>query len=115
MALQGSKLRLHARIYSYRINLNFPQAITLDIMANTPRSAFSIPQINMIYWFLKANGVSRIPSAKTLRSQNAILHSMCGVRTLEYDGAFGHRYFINSLADTICQVRSSKLLGMCVI
>jgi hypothetical protein len=89
--------------------------MTLDTITNIPRSAFSRQQIEMMFWFLKANAVSRIPSAKTLRSQNAVLHSMCGVRTLEYDGAFGHRYFINSLADTIRQVRPSILLGMCVI
>lgn len=89
--------------------------MTLDIIANIPRSAFSRQQIEMMFWFSKANGVSRIPSARTLRGQNAVLHSMCGVRTLEYNGALGHRYFINSLADTIRQVRSSLLLGICVI
>jgi hypothetical protein len=88
--------------------------MTLDTIANILRSAFSTKQIEMIFWFLKANGVSRIPSAKTLRSQNAVLHSMCAIRTLEYNGAFGHRYFINSLADTIRQVQSSLLL-VCVI
>ena len=80
------------------------QAVTLDIVANIPRSAFSMQQIQLMFWFLKANGAPRIPPAKTLRSQNAALHSMCGIRTLEYDGAFGHKFFINSLADTICQV-----------
>jgi hypothetical protein len=104
---------LHVHVYGYQITSL--QAMTLDIIANIPRSAFSRQQIEMMFWFSKANGVPRIPSAKTLRSQNAVLHSMCGVRTLEYDGAFGHRYFINSLADTICQVRSSPLLGICVI
>ena len=103
LALQGGKLFLHVHVYSQRITS--PQAMTLDTMANIPRSAFSRQQIQMIFWFLKANGVSRIPSANTLYKQNAVLHSMCGVRTLEYDGAFGHKYFINSLADIICQVR----------
>ncbi|KAF8260388.1 hypothetical protein EI94DRAFT_1773711 [Lactarius quietus] len=79
------------------------QAATLDIIANIPRSAFSTQQIQMMFWFLKFNGVSWIPSAKTLRNQNTALHSMCGIHTLEYDGAFGHKFFINSLADIICQ------------
>ena len=102
LALQGSKLCLHTHIYSYQITS--PQGITLDIIANTPRSALSGQQIKMMFWFLKANGVSQIPSAKTLHNQNAVLHSICGVRTLEYNGVFGHKYFVNSLADTICQV-----------
>ncbi|KAH9044117.1 hypothetical protein EDB83DRAFT_2507524 [Lactarius deliciosus] len=71
-------------------------ATTLDIVANIPRSSFSTQQINTMFWFLKANGVSRVP-------QNAALHNMCGIRTLEYDGVFGHKYFVNSLADIICQ------------
>ncbi|KAH9071129.1 hypothetical protein EDB83DRAFT_2221412 [Lactarius deliciosus] len=78
-------------------------ATTLDIVANIPRSSFSTQQINTMFWFLKANGVSRVPCVRTLRSQNAALHNMCGIRTLEYDGVFGHKYFVNSLADIICQ------------
>ncbi|KAH9007410.1 hypothetical protein EDB83DRAFT_2236503, partial [Lactarius deliciosus] len=70
---------------------------------NIPRSSFSTQQINTMFWFLKANGVSRVPCVRTLRSQNAALHNMCGIRTLEYDGVFGHKYFVNSLADIICQ------------
>jgi hypothetical protein len=66
------------------------------------RSVFSRQQIEMMFWSLKANAVSRVPSAKTLRSQNAVLHSMCGVPTLEYDDSFGDTYFINSLADARC-------------
>jgi hypothetical protein len=50
---------------------------------NLPRSAFSTPQIQTMFWFLKSKGVSQIPSAKTLRNQNTALHSMCGIRTLE--------------------------------
>ncbi|KAH9159959.1 hypothetical protein EDB89DRAFT_1915359 [Lactarius sanguifluus] len=60
-------------------------ATTLDIVANIPRSSFSTQQINTMFWFLKANGVSRVPYVGTLRSQNAALHNMCGIRTLEYD------------------------------
>ncbi|KAH8983089.1 hypothetical protein EDB86DRAFT_3066391 [Lactarius hatsudake] len=78
-------------------------ATTLDIVANLPRSSFSMQQINTMFWFLKANGVSRVPCVRTLHSQNAALHNMCGIHTLEYDGVFGHKYFVNSLADIICQ------------
>ncbi|KAH8982323.1 hypothetical protein EDB86DRAFT_2834406 [Lactarius hatsudake] len=62
-------------------------ATTLDIVVNLPCSSFSTQQINTMFWFLKANGVSRVP-------QNAALHNMCGIRTLEYDGVFGHKYFV---------------------
>lgn len=101
---------VHIHVYGYQITS--PQAFTLDAIANIPRSGFSRQQMEIIFWFLKANGVSRIPSVRTLRSQNAVLHSMCGIRTLEYKGAFGHLYFINSLADIIRQVQSSLLFGM---
>jgi hypothetical protein len=90
------------------------QAVTLDIVANIPRSAFSTQQIQMMFWFLKSNGVSWILSAKTLHNQNAALHGMCGICTLEYSGVFGHKYFINSLVDIICQVMISHLLSQLV-
>ena len=80
------------------------QAVTLDIIANILCSAFSNQQIHMIFWFLKSNGVSQILLAKMLHNQNVALHSMCGIHTLEYSGAFGHRFFINSLMDIIHQV-----------
>jgi hypothetical protein len=41
-----------------------------------------------------------------------MLHSMSGIRTIEYFGAFGHRYYINSLSDIIRQVIRSSLLNI---
>ncbi|KAI0258168.1 hypothetical protein BC834DRAFT_836247, partial [Gloeopeniophorella convolvens] len=52
---------------------------------------------------LKANGASQVPSARTIHDHNAALHDMCGIRTVQYDGALGHKFFVNSLADIISQ------------
>lgn len=71
---------------------------------NLPRSIFSMRQIDVMRWLLKVNSTSQVPTAKTIRSHNAALHNMCGVRTLSYTGAFGNTFFVNSLADIISQV-----------
>lgn len=60
-------------------------------------------------WLLKVNGVPQVPSAKTIHAHNATLHNMCGIRTLQYRGAFGTPFFVNSLADIISQVRALSL------
>ena len=89
------------------------QAVTLDIIANILCSAFSNQQIHMIFWFLKSNGVSQILSAKMLHNQNVALHSMCGIHTLEYSGAFGHRFFITHLWISYTRYGSQYSFGLC--
>jgi hypothetical protein len=94
------------------------QAVTLDLVMNLPRSTFSIRQIDVMRWLLKANGASHVPSSKTIRAHNNALHNMCGVRTLQYTGAFGNTFFVNSLADLIAQVmwvHSLAVRYMCYI
>ncbi|KAI0259241.1 hypothetical protein BC834DRAFT_833886, partial [Gloeopeniophorella convolvens] len=76
---------------------------TFDLIMNLPRSTFSTRQIDTIVWLLKENGASQVPSAKTIRDHNTALHNMCGIRTIQYDGALGHKFFVNSLADMISQ------------
>ncbi|KAI0259692.1 hypothetical protein BC834DRAFT_806373, partial [Gloeopeniophorella convolvens] len=76
---------------------------TFDLIMNLPRATFSTRQIETILWLLKANGAPQVPSAKTIRDHNAALHDMCGIRTVQYDGVLGHKFFVNSLADIISQ------------
>ena len=61
-------------------------------------------QIDVMRWLLKANSASQVPSSKTIQLHNAALHNMCGVRSLQYTGAFGNTFYVNSLADLISQV-----------
>ncbi|KAI9429051.1 hypothetical protein H4582DRAFT_2114726 [Lactarius indigo] len=60
--------------------------------------------------FLRINGLSNVPSAKTIRAQNTVLHDMCGVRTFQYIGAHGHHFFVNSIADIISQEMANPLV-----
>ncbi|KAF8259512.1 hypothetical protein EI94DRAFT_1019353 [Lactarius quietus] len=78
-------------------------ALTLDLVMNLPRSTFSLCQIDVMRWLLKANGASQVPTSKTIHAHNAALHEMCGVRSIQYTGAFGNTFFVNSLADLISQ------------
>ncbi|KAI9442451.1 hypothetical protein H4582DRAFT_1809218 [Lactarius indigo] len=83
---------------------------TLDIITNTPRSMFSRRQVDTMLSFLRINGLSNVPSAKTIRAQNTALHDMCGVRTFQYIGAHGHHFFVNSIADIISQEMANPLV-----
>ena len=71
---------------------------------NLPRSTFSLRQIDVMHWLLKANSASQVPASKTIQLHNAALHNMCGVRSFQYTGAFGNTFYVNSLADLISQV-----------
>ena len=92
-----------------------PQALTLDVVMNLPRSTFSMCQLDVMRWLLKANSASQVPSSKTICAHNAALHNMCGVRTLQYTGAFGNTFCVNSLADIISQVRWADLIEIYVL
>lgn len=83
---------------------NETQTCTLDILMHLPRSAFSERQLDLFKWMLSINGVDSVPSVDTMKSLNAALQSVCGIETLEYEGALGHRYYVNSLAQILAQV-----------
>ncbi|KAJ8518506.1 hypothetical protein ONZ45_g4413 [Pleurotus djamor] len=44
-----------------------------------------------------------VPSVKKMVEINAELQKKCGIKTLKYSGAFGHKYYVNSLPDIIAQ------------
>jgi hypothetical protein len=69
-----------------------------------PRSVFSKRQLDLFLWLLRVNGVHEVPSVRTLTSLNETLQKLCGVESIQYDGALGHRYYVNSLAQIIAQV-----------
>lgn len=70
-----------------------------------PRSVFSQRQLDILLWLLRVNGVPDLPSVRGTQKVGKLLQTMHGVRTLDYDGALGHKYYMNSLADIIAQVR----------
>ncbi|KIK49825.1 hypothetical protein GYMLUDRAFT_253531 [Collybiopsis luxurians FD-317 M1] len=76
---------------------------TLDILMHLPRSVFSQKQLDLFLWLLKVNGVSDVPSVKTMKSLNAALQKMCGIDSLCYKGALGNIYYVNSMAQIIAQ------------
>lgn len=69
-----------------------------------PRSVFSQRQLDLLTWVLHINGISDVPSVKTLKNLEDGLQKICGIKTLSYEGALGHKYFMNSFADIVQQV-----------
>ncbi|KAI0258001.1 hypothetical protein BC834DRAFT_964009 [Gloeopeniophorella convolvens] len=76
---------------------------TLDAVMHLSRSAFSGKQLNILHWLLSSNGVPMTRSVKAMHAFNRSLHSTCGIRTIQFDGALGNKFFMNSLADIIAQ------------
>lgn len=81
---------------------------TLDILMHLPRSTFSEQQLDVLLWLVKVNGLGDemvdVPTVRHMKINNKNLQTACGIRTKEYMGAFGHRYYVNSLQDIIAQV-----------
>ncbi|KAJ7290654.1 hypothetical protein C8J57DRAFT_1213292 [Mycena rebaudengoi] len=70
---------------------------TLDILMHLPRSVFSYRQLDLFLWLLKVNQVDDVPSVKSMQTMNAALQKMCGIDSIPYDGALGHKYYVNSV------------------
>ncbi|KAL0577207.1 hypothetical protein V5O48_004773 [Marasmius crinis-equi] len=83
---------------------------TLDILMHLPRSMFSTRQLDLFLWLLRINGIQNVPSAKTMKELNANLQKLFGIQTYKYKGAYGHIYYVNSLADIIAQEMSNPLV-----
>ncbi|KAK7006328.1 hypothetical protein R3P38DRAFT_3366987 [Favolaschia claudopus] len=76
---------------------------TLDILMHLPRSVFSQRQLDLFLWLLKVNEVDNVPSVKSMQTLNAALQKMCGIDSIMYNGALGHKYYVNSLPQIIAQ------------
>lgn len=76
---------------------------TIDILMHLPRSVFSQHQVDLLTWILHINGVQNVPSVRTLKTLEDGLQKICGIETLPFTGALGHKYYMNSLADIIRQ------------
>ncbi|KAJ7157732.1 hypothetical protein C8R46DRAFT_1355172 [Mycena filopes] len=76
---------------------------TLDILMHLPRSVFSQRQLDLFLWLLKVNNVDDVPSVKSMQTINLALQKICGIDSIAYDGALGHKYYVNNLAQIIAQ------------
>ncbi|KAF8883584.1 hypothetical protein CPB85DRAFT_1442386 [Mucidula mucida] len=76
---------------------------TLDILMHLPRSVFSHKQLDLFLWLLSANSVPDVLSVKSMQTLNERLQKLCGIESIRYNGALGHVYYVNSLADIIAQ------------
>ncbi|KAJ7659052.1 hypothetical protein DFH06DRAFT_906935, partial [Mycena polygramma] len=66
---------------------------TLDILMHLPRSVFSHRQLDLFLWLLKVNNVDDVPSVKSMQTINLALQKLCGIDSIPYDGALGHKYY----------------------
>ncbi|KAH6876645.1 hypothetical protein BKA70DRAFT_1128177 [Coprinopsis sp. MPI-PUGE-AT-0042] len=83
---------------------------TLDILMHLPRSAFSEKQLDLFVWLLTVNNVDGVPTVRRMKESNKLLQRLCGIETLEYTGAFGNMYSVNSLSQLLSQELSNPLV-----
>ncbi|CAK5274493.1 unnamed protein product [Mycena citricolor] len=76
---------------------------TLDVLMHLPRSVFSQRQLDLFLWLLRVNNVPDVPSIKQMQRLDLALQKLCGIETIAYNGALGHKYFVNNLAQIIAQ------------
>ncbi|KAK0435422.1 hypothetical protein EV421DRAFT_1987087 [Armillaria borealis] len=76
---------------------------TLDILMHLPCSVFSEPQLNLFLWILHENDVNDVPTVNVMKNLNHLLQELCGIETIDYEGAHGNRYSANSLSQIIAQ------------
>ncbi|KAJ7861865.1 hypothetical protein B0H13DRAFT_1454030, partial [Mycena leptocephala] len=51
--------------------------------------------------------VDDVPSVKSMQELNLMLQKLCGIESIAYNGALGHKYYVNSLAQIISQEMSN--------
>jgi hypothetical protein len=60
--------------------------------------------MDIITWGLRVFGIDDIPSVDVLKDLDAELQDLCGIRSIRYEGALGHVYYVNNIEDIIAQV-----------
>ncbi|KAJ7436385.1 hypothetical protein B0H11DRAFT_2164125 [Mycena galericulata] len=58
-------------------------------------------------WLLKVNNVDDVPSVSSMMELNSMLQKLCGIESIPYNGALGHKYYVNSLSQIIAQEMSN--------
>lgn len=76
----------------------------LDILRHIPRCSFSRKQNLAIHWAMLALGVPNLPSDRTMDDIDKELQKLCGIKSIHYEGAFNHIYYVNDLSAIISQV-----------
>ncbi|KAG2750187.1 hypothetical protein P692DRAFT_201906126 [Suillus brevipes Sb2] len=69
----------------------------------TGRTLHNERQIDILLWLLRVNNMDNVPSVKSVKHIKDTIQRLCGIRSIPYDGALGHRYYVNSLPDIIRQ------------
>jgi len=60
--------------------------------------------MEIISWGMAILGIDDLPSISSMKNISDDLQDLYGIQTHRYEGALGHIYYANSLADQIAQV-----------
>ncbi|THU99664.1 hypothetical protein K435DRAFT_818510 [Dendrothele bispora CBS 962.96] len=77
---------------------------SLDVLMHLPRSVFSEKQLDLLMWLLHINQVpAEVPSVDSMKALNERLQKLYGINSIRKQGALGHVYYVNDLAQIIAQ------------
>ena len=65
--------------------------------------------MDIISWGMAVLGIDNLPSISSMKDISDDLQDLYGIQTHRYEGALGHIYYANSLADQIAQVCLFKI------
>ncbi|RXW14525.1 hypothetical protein EST38_g11326 [Candolleomyces aberdarensis] len=87
----------------------WPDKITfaLDVLMHLPRSVFSEKQLDLFLWILRVLDVLQVPSVCSMKGFCNNVQKLYGIESIEYQGALGHRYYVNSLSQILAQAVAS--------
>ncbi|KAF8985623.1 hypothetical protein BDQ17DRAFT_1187623, partial [Cyathus striatus] len=75
-----------------------------------PHSVFSEAQMSLITWSHQFLGNEGVPNRSTMKSVEHFLQEMCGIKTIQYNGTFGHIYYVNDLHAIVTQEMANPIV-----
>ncbi|KZV81638.1 hypothetical protein EXIGLDRAFT_628172, partial [Exidia glandulosa HHB12029] len=79
--------------------------------SDNPWFPWANKQMNLIIWLAMFNGAKDMPSERQMQDSDKLLQDLCGIETIDYIGAMGNRFSVNSLADMLAQEWANPLVS----
>ncbi|KAF8508229.1 hypothetical protein JB92DRAFT_3121117 [Gautieria morchelliformis] len=100
-----------------RPRTNHLKGIIADSSFNNAGSKTAIDDpalpLTSVDWCLvdaEGHGMDDVPAVKAQKLVNASIQHLCGIDTVKYNGAMGHKFYVNNLAQLIAQEMENPLV-----
>lgn len=90
---------------------NIWQTFLLDLLDNLPRLRLSSNHMKMILFIMRNSDPKDVPSYKALRQEQAQLHNLCGIPSIQYKSQQGDIYYLNDVVDMMKKVSAMLVIN----